>query len=332
MNFLKSFCFVLSIAACTEAYAAPFDAALEPNLSTVIEGRRYATGYLGPREGGPLGASYWKPTQSEIAQLPEAYDLRDHGLTTPIVNQGSCGSCWSFARTKAHESAWLKAGNVLALDLAEQDTLVNDRTAYGCNGGFMDGRYEVEKGQSLEVDCPYRASSRYACNKPKASQPVSWSMVGANSSTAPTPDDLRAAIYHKGALAVTVAAGGSFSPNGEGRITGCNSRSINHMVTLVGYRPAPSGGGYEFLIANSWGTSWGLGGFAWSKQGCNRLANEPGDAALFFEVEPTTPPQPLDCQALYLELSECIVDSPAVPYTKESCHEKYQRFSQCMRN
>jgi C1A family cysteine protease len=308
-------------AAC-EAYASP---------STTIRGRRYSTGYLGQRDGGPLGASFWKPTAAEIASLPAAYDLRDHGLTTPIVNQGSCGSCWAFARTKAHESAWLKAGNSLALDLAEQDTLVNDRTAYGCNGGFMDGRYEVDNGQSLEADCPYRTSSRYACDKPKASQPVSWSMVGANSSTSPTPDDLRAAIYLKGALAVTVAAGGSFSPNSDGVITGCGSRSINHMVTLVGYRPA-SGGGYEFLIANSWGTGWGLGGFAWSKQGCNRLASSAGDAALFFEVQPLNPPDPIDCPALYMELSDCIVDSAAATYNKrQSCSEKYESFKACIR-
>jgi C1A family cysteine protease len=307
------------------------EAAAPDSLSTVIHGRRYATGYLGQRDGGPLGASFWKPTPAEVAVLPDSYDLRDHGLTTPIVNQGSCGSCWSFARTKAHESAWLKAGNVLALDLAEQDTLVNDRSAYGCNGGFMDGRYEVDNGQSLEADCPYRASTRYSCQKPKASQPVSWSMVGANSSTSPTPDDLRAAIYHKGAIAVTVAAGGSFSPNSDGVITGCGSRSINHMVTLVGYRPASSGG-YEFLIANSWGTSWGLGGFAWSKQGCNRLASSAGDAALFFEVQPVNPPDPIDCPALYMELSDCLVDAPSAPYNKrQSCSEKYLTFSKCIR-
>jgi C1A family cysteine protease len=328
MKFISSILLAAAtLFAASESYAAAPD-----SLSTVIRGHRYSTGYLGKRDGGPLGASFWKPTPDQIASLPDSYDLRDHGLTTPIVNQGSCGSCWSFARTKAHESAWLKAGNSLVLDLAEQDTLVNDSSAYGCNGGFMDGRYEVENGQSLEADCPYRASTRYSCQKPKASQPVSWSMVGANSSTSPTADDLRAAIYLKGALAVTVAAGGSFAPNSAGVITGCGSRSINHMVTLVGYRPATSGGGYEFLIANSWGTSWGLGGFAWSKQGCNRLASSAGDAALFFEVQPTNPPDPVDCPALYMELADCIVDSASSQYNKrQSCSEKYDSFKACIR-
>jgi C1A family cysteine protease len=107
-------------------------------------------------------------------------------------------------------------------------------------------------------------------------------MVGSYSQ-APSVDELRQAIVNYGVIAVTVAAGSSFSPDTNGRIKKCGNGSINHMVNLVGYRPAPSGG-YEFLIANSWGTGWGDGGFAWSKQGCNRLASTPGDAALFFEV------------------------------------------------
>jgi C1A family cysteine protease len=98
---------------------------------------------------------------------------------------------------------------------------------------------------------------------------------------APSVDELRQAIVNYGVIAVTVAAGGSFSPDNEGRIASCGSRGLNHMVTLAGYRPAPNGG-YEFLIANSWGEDWGDGGFAWSKQGCNQLASVAGDAALYF--------------------------------------------------
>lgn len=241
------------------------------------EASRYAKGYLGPLPH--IGVPYLSPVGDSV---PDAYDSREDGFVTPIKNQGNCGSCWAFARTKAFEAALLVAGYAPPLDLSEQDTLVNDKTAYGCGGGFMDGRFEVNQGQTVEAACPYRASTRYRCNGEKLAKATKWAMLGQRG-RAPTDDELKAAIYRYKVLAVTVAAGSGFSPRG-GRITTCSSRSVNHMVTLVGYRPAP-GGGVEYLIANSWGTGWGDKGFAWSKKGCNKLASTPGDAALFFYVE-----------------------------------------------
>ena len=248
-------------------------------VETTIAGKRYYTGLLRSPADLP-GVHHVAPGLQALAALPEAWDSRDHGYVTPIKNQGSCGSCWAFARTRAHEAALLMGGR--SMDLSEQDTLVNDRRSYGCDGGFMDGRFEVEKGQALEVSCPYKANDRVRCAGGKASKVTRWAMLGARG-RAPSVEELKAGIVQYGALAVTVAAGRYFSPDRNGRITRCGSRSINHMVNLVGYRPAPDGG-TEFLIANSWGTGWGQRGFAWSKQGCNRLANSTGDAAMFFYV------------------------------------------------
>jgi C1A family cysteine protease len=242
-----------------------------------------AQGYLPLPRDKADARPYRALNLGDVGELPEAYDSRDEGYVTPIKQQGSCGSCWAFARTKAFEAALLNIGREIDVDLAEQDTLVNDRSSYGCNGGFMDGDFEVEQGQTTEEECPYRGSHRFRCQGTKYAQAVSWAMLGGRRS-APSVDELRAAIHKYKVLAVTVAAGRSFSPNREGRITTCGSRGVNHMVTLVGYRPAPNGG-YEFLIANSWGEGWGDGGYAWSKQGCNQLASSAGDAALFFTAD-----------------------------------------------
>lgn len=253
----------------------------ERSSTVIIDGNSYSTGLIQRRSGST--APHVAPNVR--GDLPESYDSRDAGLVTPIKNQGNCGSCWAFARTKAFEAALLKAGRgtVEVLDLAEQDTLVNDTSSYGCNGGFMDGAFEVQMGETTEDLCPYRTSDRYSCRGAKYGKATRWAMVG-SSNRAPTVDELRQAIVDYGVLAVTVAATSSFSPNSDGRITTCSGRGINHMVTLAGYRPAPNGG-YEFLIGNSWGADWGADGFAWSKQGCNELASVTGDAALFFYVE-----------------------------------------------
>ena len=281
------------------AVTAASSSAQERNqpVSVEIQGRTYSTGYL--QRGTPeTGRVFFAPS---MRALPDAYDARGDGVVSAIKDQGNCGSCWAFARTKAMEAAVVKAG-MSPLDLSEQDTLVNDKTAYGCGGGFMDGAFETKYGQTDEAHCPYKTSDRVACNAAKVVKANKWAMVGA-SGRAPSVDELKAAIYQYGVLAVTVAAGGDFSPDSEGRITRCSSRSINHMVTLAGWRPAPTGGGVEFLIGNSWGKGWGKDGFAWSKQGCNKLASTAGDAALFFYVEGQGP----DPQPAKLELPQQVV-------------------------
>ncbi len=276
--------------------------------AVIIDGETYSTGYMAPTRD--LRRPYEAAPVFGAGELPEAYDAREHGLVTPIKNQGSCGSCWAFARSRALETAMLKAGKLLP-DLAEQDTLVNDRTAYGCQGGFMDGAYETDHGVTKESVCPYKANGTACRSDPIEQKATKWAMLPGS----PTVDQLRSAILQYGTLFVTVAAGGGFSPGSDGRITSCTSRSINHMVTLQGWRPAPSGGGYEFLIGNSWGTSWGQGGYAWSKQGCNKLASESGDAAGYFFVEgappppPPPPPPPSDCST---ELASVIAAQEAV--------------------
>src|SRR5690606_23030088 len=47
----------------------------------------------------------------------------------------------------------------------------------------------------------------------------------------------------------------------KGVIPDWNSFAGGHAVTMSGYRETPTG--REYLIHNSWGTSWGDQGYAW---------------------------------------------------------------------
>jgi len=46
--------------------------------------------------------------QTKNPNLPDFYDLRQEygSCLTPVVNQGQCGSCWSFAVANAISDAY----------------------------------------------------------------------------------------------------------------------------------------------------------------------------------------------------------------------------------
>lgn len=252
-------------------------------------GQRFHTGLIYEPNRSTTGTTYYSPSPDVIAALPDEYDSRADGYVPPIRNQGNCGSCWAFSMTKAFEGALMLANDTTYKDLSEQDWVSNDRSAHGCGGGYMDADFAVDTGLLEDAACPYQARSSVRCSAGTKTKAVRWGFVGARNRT-PTADELKAAIYQYKVLSVTVAAGSGFgNPNSDGVVTGCSARSINHMVTLVGWKHI--NGVPYFLVANSWGTGWGKEGFAYSKQGCNVLAST-NESALYIVAEEGPAPLP----------------------------------------
>ncbi|KAK3195410.1 hypothetical protein Dsin_026720 [Dipteronia sinensis] len=103
--------------------------------------------------------------------LPEDFDWREKGAVTPVKNQGSCGSCWSFSATGALEGAhFLATGNLVSLSeqqLVDCDHECDPEEAgscdSGCNGGLMNSAFEYTLkagGLMREEDYPYTGTDR----------------------------------------------------------------------------------------------------------------------------------------------------------------------------
>jgi len=65
-------------------------------------------------------------------------------------------------------------------------------------------------------------------------------------------------------VSVAIDASSAFQRYTKGVFTGpCSSSSINHAVTAVGYTSD------YWIVRNSWGASWGDGGYIMMKRGQN---------------------------------------------------------------
>lgn len=266
----------------------------EPVRTTVsVKGETYSLGYLPHKIVNPPHLFI------SATAIPLEYDAVAAGKATPVKGdgQGSCGDCWAWARTSSLEAAMLSAGQ--GLTLSEEDTTDNASDEFGCNGGMMDFNYEISHGVSLLSTCPWEGGGASCASVPVA-KGVSMAFVGGSSG--PTDADLMTAIYQFGSVAVTVAAGDGFDVStGTDRMLDCGTTGIDHMVSLIGYRPAADGG-VEYKMKNSWGQGWGAAGYAYIKQGCNQIAS--GDQSAMVITVGAMPPAPVpptpsgwECQA-----------------------------------
>lgn len=190
--------------------------------------------------------------------LPDFVDWRENDVVTPVKNQGHCGSCWSFSATGAMEGAWaLKTGNLVSLS---EQQLVDCSQSYGnngCNGGMMDDafKYAMDKGMCTEKENPYTATNG-TCNN---CSPV----VSVAHCVDVTPNNqlhLKEAVA-RGPVSVAIEADTSvFQMYSGGVVTSDKcGQELDHGVLVVGY--GEENGVLYWLVKNSWGEQWGVGGY-----------------------------------------------------------------------
>ena len=211
------------------------------------------------RKGGP-----WAPTPTPIPTNTPPYTAYT-GFYTGVRNQGSCGSCWAFGTIAAFESNLKKNG--ITADLSEQWLVSCNTDGWGCNGGFHAGDYMVNPGAVLESCYPYTATDS-TCY-------TGCPFVYTATSSGETGDDvanIKWGIVNYGGLAVAVYVNSAYQAYVSGTFNGCDDKSCNHAVELVGWDDARGANG-AWLMKNSWGTGWGEDGFMWIEYGCSNIGS-----------------------------------------------------------
>lgn len=223
-------------------------------------------------------ATDWKVAGLAKSAPPTAIDWRALGAVTPVRDQGSCGSCVTFANVAAMEAAYIytsKVANTSSVDLAEQDAL-NCFAGDGCQGAYG---YEyidntICKQIAFEAKAKYTATDKDQCSSTVARTGVpikGYSFIPGNVKA------FRQALAHN-VIAVGIDAGDSDGfMSYVGGILPCGGKAmLDHEVAIVAYaegvqppnKPATKKGWKVYTIKNSWGADWGEAGFIRVRADC----------------------------------------------------------------
>jgi len=212
-----------------------------------------------------------------VTDTPASVDWTTKGAVTPVKNQGSCGSCWSFSTTGAVEGAYfLKYGKLVSF--SEQDLVSCDKVDSGCNGGLMDNAFDwIERNGGLctEADYPYISGSgqtarckKNSCKIVPNSKPSSYVDVKKNT------EALAAAVAITPVAIAIEADQMAFQFYKKGVMTGRCGVNLDHGVLLVGY--GTEAGKDFWKVKNSWGPTWGAKGYIQLGKGMKQRGGQCG--------------------------------------------------------
>jgi len=236
---------------------------------------------LYPSTLGTSRSSAPRRHKSIVTDIPASIDWRDQGLVTPVKNQGSCGSCWTFSTVVSYEGQVAKKTGTLT-SFSEQNLVdcvvnqvINGSTqvcCMGCQGGLMDYAfaYMMEKQSGKDdTEASYAYEGKDGTCRFNPSNTVNAPVQSYTDIIEGNENDLQNAVGTVGPVSVAVDAnmfwqfyaGGLFNP------LFCDGKKLNHGVAVVGY--GNENGKDYWIVKNSWGSTWGKQGYMTMVMGKN---------------------------------------------------------------
>ena len=224
------------------------------------------------------------PNFTVSRSLPASFDWRNkdgHAYIGTPRNQGTCGACYSFGAAAAAEGAYNLTtgsvdGNTADFSEAYIAWCLSKMPAYsshfsGCNGAdydYMELQALVDVGIVDDQYFPYTITATQNCpaaatNAPKTKF-ASWNRVPCSDVAA-----IKTAIMTYGVVDAAVYVSTAFQNYSGGVYSDastscsanpCYNTTTNHAISLVGWGNDPVKGDY-WILRNSWGSTWGEGGY-----------------------------------------------------------------------
>lgn len=195
--------------------------------------------------------------------------------TTPVKDQGACGSCWAFSATEQIESDYMRAGNNQTILSPQQ---VTSCTKYvfggGCNGGYTENAFKyAEAGLETEASYPYTSGASGvtgSCQSNASQVVVKVASAGYTTVSASATDEPQMAAYVGAAGPLSVCVDAETWSSYTGGVLATCGTELDHCVQVVGVDTSANGSYWK--VRNSWGTGWGEAGFIRLAYGNNTCA------------------------------------------------------------
>ena len=218
-----------------------------------------------------LDANRKAPTAAEVmaesaaAGTPTTFDLRDvsgKDYSTPVRNQGACGSCVAFGSVAVMESTlkFSRKDANLAVDLSEAQMFYCHAAEEGrnCgNGWWPDKAFEKAKtkGVTFENYFPY-TSGNQGCSLQSGWQQERATSLG--HTKLGSRADIKKWISTRGSVTGCFIVYQDFFSYRSGVYKHVSGSSVGgHCVEIIGYDDVLQ----CWICKNSWGTNWGEGGY-----------------------------------------------------------------------
>ncbi|XP_070826349.1 dipeptidyl peptidase 1 [Chaetodon trifascialis] len=260
------------------------------------EHETYTLQELRYRAGGPASRIPIRvrpmPVKAEVARmaaaLPERWDWRNVdgvSFVSPVRNQASCGSCYSFATMGMLEARIrILTNNTEGPILSPQQVVSCSEYSQGCDGGFpyLIGKYVQDFGLVDESCFPYVAKNS-PCGVPQNCRRVytaEYGYVGGFYGGCSEMAMMKELVKN-GPMAVALEVYPDFMHYKEGIYHHSGLADpfnpfelTNHAVLLVGYGRCHMTGQKYWIVKNSWGANWGEDGYFRIRRGSDECAIE----------------------------------------------------------
>eukprot|EP01132_Coremiostelium_polycephalum_P002484 gene2484-3074_t len=216
------------------------------------------------------------------ASIPASFDSRTQwpGCVHAILNQGQCGSCWAFAASESlSDRLCIASGGKINVTLSPQALVSCDRVMNnGCNGGIPQMAWEYLELEGIPtLSCfPYTAGANGTdgpCLKScadgsnyKRYQAKKFTLKTCNS-----VESIQQNIMTYGPIEGTFTVYQDFMSYSSGVYVKSPGSALlgGHAIKIIGWGTDSASGLDYWLVANSWGTDWGIDGFFMIERGTN---------------------------------------------------------------